>query len=259
MSIAIVQTYWGRLKDWFFTLSPAERLYLAGMADTAGTILLALVGADHVYVGLMFSFAMLFCATGVLLEAYRKVVAGLSSPLMKAALTLSTMVAAAVAAGTSAVLIGTATQQDPNHFKWALPILAPFSFIPVLGLLVTVIAGASLLPMMMFLMSRAKSVGFSSWLGLARVLGVLGVFSGAIWLISTPTNARLADAARYVVYWFDMHVDTTCSPVEGDRVVRLNESLVIIGRLTSDGPKFLRKPCALAEESAELPRSIAGR
>jgi len=256
MSVFAGQMAAGRLRTWWLAQSPVQRLYCAGFVSTAVWILFVLRKVGGVADAALFS-AMTFFAAGVLLEVYRVIADRHSVPIVKVGLYLSTAVAAAVSAGASAVLIGSATGQDPNHFKWSLPILAPIAFVPVLGLAVMVTAALSLLPMMI-LMAAAPSTGWKGWVWPARMLGAAGVFAGAFWAVSTPTSTHLAKVARYAVYWFDMHPDASCSAVEGDRVVRLNDDLIILARPSTDGPRFARKACALKAEEAGLPAPGAG-
>lgn len=109
-------------------------------------------------------------------------------------------------------------------------------------------------------LARDKPKDFDMLLSFARVAGLIGIAAAAGQLISPPTrlNEGLETAARYSAFFLDMVPDGTCAPIEGDRVARINDSLVIVGRMTEDGLQFVRKDCALAADAAALkpPRKL---
>ncbi|MEB1661119.1 hypothetical protein VDR28_22060, partial [Xanthomonas campestris pv. campestris] len=65
--------------------------------------------------------------------------------------------------------------------------------------------------------------------------------------------------AAYSAFFLDLQQDSACAPLEGDKVARINDSLILVGRLTEAGPQFVRRTCALTPESTALRPQAPGR
>ena len=265
MQMNMLIAHHGRVQQWWSSLDNVKQLYVAGMI-MAG-LFVATIAASGIGLpaDVLLMTAITITAIAFVIESYRWLVAALEAPLAKWLTGVAGVMAAAVATGAASATLAVATGQDPNAFKTATAFLAPLSFIPILAMLI--IAGGLLwLPFFVIGMlakhslARGKPKDFDMLLSFARIVGLTGIAAAAGQLISPPTriNEGLETAARYSAFFLDMVPDRTCAPIEGDRVARINDSLVIVGRMTDDGLQFVRKDCAISAESAELkpPRKL---
>jgi len=259
MQMNMLIAHHGRMQQWWSSLDNVKQLYVAGMI-MAGLFVATIAASD---IGLpadvLLMTAITITAIAFVIESYRWLVAALEAPLAKWLTGVAGVMAAAVATGAASSTLAVATGQDPGAFKTSTAFLAPLSFIPILAVLI--MAGALLgLPFFVIgtltkhSLARGKPRDFDMLLSFARIVGLTGIAAASGQLIAPPT--RLSDgletSARYSAYFLDMVPDRTCAPTEGDRVARINDSLVIVGRMTEDGLQFVRKDCAIAAESTEL-------
>lgn len=201
-----------------------------------------------------FVFGLVF-----LREAYVWLLPKLELPLVKLLIAAAGVMAAAAATGISRMAVNDATGQDPSHFGTTVALLVPLSFAPVLAALVTVsgfviIPGTLLWGLLKALLTWSKPTDLDILLSVARMFGCIVVVVAAASLL-TPSSflfPSLRWLASHSAYLFDFQPNPACGPVESDRVLRLNDDLVIIARMTADGPQFVRRECSLLAESTPL-------
>lgn len=243
----------------------AARLYLVGLLIFAAGFALSFFQPKGLAVNWAFTTAMICLGAGFLREGYGWAVLRKDYPLVKLAGGVLTVMAAAVATGGAAITIADATGQDPSNFKSSIALLAPLSFVPILAIVVMLVGFFSL-PIILLLSAGKHALkkqgddGFEALLLIARILGSVALIAGAGQLLSPSTRVDdgLKWIAAYSAYMLDMHTDQNCSTVPGDRITRLNDNLVILGRITDEGPRFARVSCALAPEATVLPPPKSG-
>lgn len=249
----------GRMQQWWSSLDNVKQLYVAGMIMAGLFVATIPIAGIGLLSDVFLTTATTTAAIAFVIEGYRWLVAKLEAPLAKWLIGIAGVMAAALATGAASSTLAVATGQDPSAFKTATAFLAPLSFIPILATLI--IAGGLLVLIFYFTgslakhsLSRAKLRGFDVLLSFARGIGIIGVASAASQVISPPMqfNDGLEAAARYSAFFLDMVPDRTCAPTAGDRVVRINDNLVVIGRLTEDGLQFVRRECAVTAQSTVL-------
>ncbi|MEG3791256.1 hypothetical protein V1318_14090 [Lysobacter sp. CCNWLW3] len=244
-----------RLRAWWGGMAGPARLYCAGwVLAVAGVVVMAVHGVDFVS-DVVFMTGMACCAIGFVVDTYLWGVRRLNPHLMKVVSSILGVMAATAAAGGSAWTVSEATSQDPSHFKTTITFLTPLSFMPILGLAV-IVCGIVAMPLFLSLAGTklaTQKAGGGAWMFFARMLGYLFLLLLASWAASSSYGTVMRPLAARAAYSLDMHRDPSCSTAENDRITRINNDLVIVGRLTSDGPKFLRKACALVAQAEELP------
>lgn len=248
-----------RLWLWWSSLPSVVRLYLVGLLLVVISFFLAIAGMfGPTPSGI--AYAGMFCLGAAFVrECYAWASARWDSLPVKLAGGVLAIMAAAVATAAAAGTVNDATGQDPTHFKLSVAFLAPIAFVPILALIVFVAGMIGLPFVMLFGMGKSafsdKIADRDVLLLIARILGVIGLAAGAGWIIepSSGFDKVLKRTASYSALMMDMHVDTDCSPAPRDRVIRVSEDVVIIGRVTEDGPRFVRIGCALAPEPLVLP------
>lgn len=243
-----------RLRAWWGGMAGPARLYCGGWALTVvGVAVMAVHGIDAIS-DVIFMTGMACCAVGFVVDAYLWGLQRLNSHLMKVVSSVMGVMAAAAAAGGSAWTVSKATGQDPSHFKTTIAFLTPLSFLPILGL-AALVCGILALPLLFSLTGTKLLIEKQgrAWIFFARMLGYLFLLLLASWATSSSYGVAMRPLVARVAYSLDMHQDPSCSAVDGDRVTRINDDLVIVGRLTEDGPKFLRRACTLTAQAGELP------
>lgn len=242
----------GRIEMWWSGFSDVLQLYFTGAF--LALIWFVLVSADQRGLSSQVAggIAVVMLGLGVVLEAYRWVVAKLELPIVKWLMALVGVMAAAGASGAGAAAVNAATGQDPAYFKFSIAFLAPISFLPVAAILVMVVAFASILWIMLFSITRhlicqEPMRNETLILLLSRVVGMVVIITLAS-VLPKSMGEGVKSLAGYAALLLDMHRDTACAPARGDYVVRINDGFVVVGRITSDGPKFIRKACVLAAE-----------
>lgn len=247
------------LRKWA-DLPSVARIYVVGLFVFAFGMVLVLVHADGLIINWAITAAMICLGIGFIREGYDWTVLRKDYPIFKITSGVLAVMAAAVATGASAITLADATGQDPGNFKSSIALLAPLAFVPVLALVAMVVSFCSL-PLVLFFSlgkhfaAKEKNDNFLVLLMISRLLGFIALVAGAGQLLnpSTGLDAGLKKIAAYSAYLLDMHADPICSAIPGDRIVRLNDNLVIVGRITNDGPRFVRRSCGLAPEVTALP------
>ena len=255
---ALVQKVWGRL-------SKALRIYLVGLIVFGLATLMTFARAKGLVVNWTFAVAMICLGAGFLRECFDWIVLRKESLLFKQGKIILTVIAVAVATASGAITVADATSQDPANFKSSIAVIAPLAFIPVLAFVVMVLCALGFPVIMLVTMGQQaftkKPDSSPGLLVISRVLGLLALIVGASQLLnpSTRLDAGLKQIAAYSAYMLDMYSDTSCAATPGDRVARINDTLVIVGRITENGPRFRRQFCPLTEDPAPLPPPIASK
>lgn len=192
-------------------------------------------------------------------EAYDWGVPKLQLPLVKLLVAAGGVMAAAAATGVSRMAVNEVTGQDPAAFTTAVAFLVPLSFVPVLAALV-VLGGVFVVPATMigslgrafFTWSKPKDLDVM--LSLARVFGCVTIIAASTSMLNAssfifPTLRWLAGHSAMM---FDLQPNTACAEDSKDRVLRLTDDVVIVGRATEDGLQFVRRDCPLVAEGTLL-------
>ena len=194
----------------------------------------------------------------------------LNCPLGKIVGTLGATMVVAVSMALASVTVKEATGIDPEHLSYAVTFLAPL----MAGFLLT--AGTMLVVVGVFVWFVIESVwGVLRWrFGsgtdakpvntdkvLIRLVGVvaLALTTAVIFDIGQHSyNGVLTTTARRLTYHFEMYPNDACA-FGGERVRRLTDDMVAVGRSTDQGLVFEQRPCALGETAqATLGRESVG-
>ncbi|EKQ61974.1 hypothetical protein WS7_06175 [Xanthomonas citri pv. malvacearum str. GSPB2388] len=248
-----------RLKRWWRGLTPAAQVYTLALVCLLISFAVTWAAPKHAVAQ---AFAYLpFALFGLcfLKEAYDWVVPKLQLPLVKLLVAASGVMAAAAATGVSRMAVNEATGQDPAAFTTTVAFLVPLSFVPVLAALVAV-GGVFVVPATMigslgkafFTWSKPKDLDVM--LSIARVIGCITVIAASASLLyaSSPLFPTLNWLAGHSAMMFDLQPNTACAENSKDRVLRLTDNVVILGRTTKDGLQFVRRSCSLGAEGTLL-------
>lgn len=248
-----------RFKTWWAGIRPTAQVYLIALACFVISVTVFSVHLNHdaARIGCYLSFFLF--AAGFLREAYVWILPKLQLPLVKLLVAAGSVTAAAAATGVSRMAVNEATGQDPAAFATTVAFLVPISFVPVLAALIA-IAGVFVIPGTILgslgkaMITWSKPADLDVILSLARIIGCLAVITSAASVLSAksvlfPTMEWLAGHSALM---FDLQPNKFCSEFKEDRVLRLNDSLVIVGRVTDDGVQFVRRACPLSAEDTVL-------
>ena len=264
------------------------RLYQAGLALVLVGVLMMAASLDPLGEQIAFGAAVGALTIGFLKDSYGWVAPHLELRPVKFAATVFGAICAAVATGLSQVTIGSATGQDPTLFPTTIAVLATISFAYVIASVVVaigmvaltlifawwifvsivdqIIAGvinfANMLRGRLPVQSKAPSEGadqevrvFGLPVNVVRAAAAFIVLWSCSYLLQS--SSAVSHGVRWIAgasaYQFDLHADKSCSSIPGDRIRRINDTIVVIGRHTSSGFAFARKRCDLAEEAIKLP------
>jgi hypothetical protein len=205
-----------------------------------------------------------------LLDLYHAALRAWEWPLGKIVGTLGATMVVAVSMALASVTVKEATGIDPEHLSYAVTFLAPL----MAGFLLT--AGTMLVVVGVFVWFVIESVwGVLRWrFGsgtdakpvntdkvLIRLVGVfaLALTTAVIFDIGQHSyNGVLTTTARRFTYHFEMYPNDACA-FGGERVRRLTDDMVAVGRSTDQGLVFEQRPCALGETAqATLGRESVG-
>lgn len=237
----------------FNALSQVEKAYVIGIGICGIALLLSLIGARH-HAGLPALLAALILCSALAREAYVLVVKHLESPLSKWFMVPAAVMVSAYSLGSAANFVNTATGQDPSLFPRAVTFIAPVAAIPVLALFVSLLASISLLVMLFAWgtqrSSKDKKRSSRAWLWLGRMGGAFVTLSLSSTLaVEESSFSRFVEkTAGWPALGLDMHVDRACASDEWDRVLRINDELVLVASKRGDGIIFRRQVCALQAE-----------
>jgi hypothetical protein len=260
---SFLRSQWSKAQAGWSGLNHSGRLYFGGWVVVLVGLALIITLKANTLTDVVFMTGMACCAMGIVVDLYTWGAQRLNRPLMKLVYSVLGIMATAMAAGGSAWTISEATGQDPSHFKTTIAFLTPLSFVPLFGLAVTLV-GLIALPVLFLLAMGSLAIqdkSVTTWKLFAQMLGYLFILLLGVEAISSrsPYDALVHPLAAHAAFSLDMHSDPSCAPLQGDRVIRLNDTLIIVARLTEQGPRFLRKPCPLTAEAGELPPPLVPR
>ncbi|ALJ26984.1 TPA: hypothetical protein RNT09_002632 [Stenotrophomonas maltophilia] len=257
-------------RAWWETASRPLRIFTVGGSTVGVSVLLIQVsGPDRLIFGLMAAGGILLTAA-FLLDLYHAALRAWEWPLGKIVGTLGATMVVAVSMALASVTVKEATGIDPEHLSYAVTFLAPL----MAGFLLT--AGTMLVVVGVFVWFVIESVwGVLRWrFGsgtdakpvntdkvLIRLVGVfaLALTTAVIFDIGQHSyNGVLTTTARRFTYHFEMYPNDACA-FGGERVRRLTDDMVAVGRSTDQGLVFEQRPCALGETAqATLGRESVG-
>jgi len=248
-----------RLKRWWRGLSPVAQAYALALISILISFAITWAAPKHAVAQAFAYLAFALFGLCFLKEAYDWVIPKLQLPLVKLLVAAGGVMAAAAATGVSRMAVNEATRQDPAAFTTTVAFLVPLSFVPVLAALVAV-GGAFVVPATMigslgkafFTWSKPKDLDVM--LSLARIFGCITVVAASASLLyaSSPLFPTLNWLAGHGAMMFDLQPNAACAEDSKDRVLRLTDDVVILGRTTDDGLQFVRRDCPLAAESLPL-------
>lgn len=242
------------LVDGFKALSQVEKAYVVGMALCAVAVFVLLAGIERPVVLSIFLLAGLLLCGSLAREAYVFIVRQLEATLSKWLMAPAAVMVSAYSLGSAANIVNMATGQDPGLFPRATAFMAPVAAIPALALLVSVLAGVALLLMFFAwgtqLSSKDRKRSAKAWIWLGRIGGALATLSliSPLAVEKSSFGRFVETAAGWMGQGLDMHVDRVCATGEWDRVLRIDDELVLVAHRTDNGLVFRREECALQSE-----------
>lgn len=258
MEAKLVLSSWAtRFTQWWSELLPSARLYAAGLLVFGIGLCVALLAPNSFVANWASALAMFCLGLGVIRECYTWLIRRKDHPLAKFAIALLAIMAAALSTGAGGMVLSAATGQDPSHFKTSIAFVAPLAFIPILAIMIFAVALFGF-PIVLLL---GWSGRFGGALTVARGLGLLGILIASGYLLKPESriNSAIQGVASYSAYFLDMYPAGSCSGIAGDRITRINDQLVVLGRITDAGPRFVRRSCTQTPEAVALapPRAHA--
>lgn len=251
------------LRNWWLGKSPIVRLYFGGTACILFGLVLFHFDPKSAASTVAVYAAVVLCISAFLRESYALLVPKLELPLVKLLVTIVGVMALAAATGVSRTTINEATGQDASQFPSAVAFLVPISFVPVLALLIAFLGTIAVLlgflwSVLMMLLKRGAFSDLEFFLNLARFFSGISIVLIAATQLGTSSHIHRAAifVARYSALILDLQTNRSCAPLEGDRVTRINDDFVVIGRQTSDGPRFVRRACPITPDISDLPPPV---
>lgn len=264
---------WQGIEDevigWWSGTTPAMHLFAVGGGAVLLSMVLVVIGApDRAAVGLI-TAGTLVLAAGFLLECYTAALRWWETTLGKLGGALLATIVASFSMGLSSVIINEATGIDPSHLSYAVAFLAPLTagYVVTAGT-VAVVAGFSvwfvLYSLWGFLVTlfggKAYAKRFDTDKVIIRMVGVLAlVMTNAIAadLGGPPYRNMLSWTARGFTFSLEMYGRDPCA--RGDeRVRRLSDDVVVVGRQTANGLVFERRQCPLAGQNDAISPNVEG-
>lgn len=239
------------------SLSVPAKGYLLGSAFLAFVAALGLLGATQETARLLLWLAGIVYATTLIHEIYL-VVAPHAERLWFRWLLAPPIVlmVGAYSLGSAASIVNAATGQDPGLFPRATAFMAPIAALPAMALIALMVLVPSLLfvlfAWMAQLSSKDSTTTLRAWRWLGRFAGVFSLIAFVSPLVDADSKFQdiTKGWAGWIAQGLDMHTDHSCAEGEWDRVLRINETLVVVSRRTEQGLEFQRVRCALDVESS---------
>ena len=241
-------------------LSWVRRAYWIGLMLVIGALLaLAINKSNAVGSGVMTAGTLLL-SLAMAYECYIWLKPKLDSRLLTLSIGVPTAIGGVVAMGLAADAINAATDQDPatfGHTQALLSLLMVFPlsayaivFLSLVALIVVAVAG-----FLGVYRTRDKEQERQIWVGIGRLLAVVFTATLANHMVQPNSllDPRFPRLAAWSAYAMDMHIDPSCSSNPGDRIARLNDDLVVVGRESSNGYEFFRADCALTAQKGISP------
>ncbi|QND80516.1 hypothetical protein H4W19_01540 [Pseudoxanthomonas mexicana] len=244
---------------WWEEKSGVHKLYLGASAIALAGVTLFMWHPESDVAGILGRVGFTMFALAYLREAYLWTIPKLELPLVKLAIAALGVMAAAAATGVSRMAVNDATGQDPAHFATTVTLLVPISFVPVVAATVSVggiivVLATIFWTLLRSLWSWTRPADLDLLLGGVRVFSCLVIIGAAASILksSSPLFPTMSSLASYSAYLFDAQPNSACGPAPEDRVLRLNDELVIVARTTTDGLQFVRRACNLVAEDSPL-------
>lgn len=253
-------------KQWWLTqqsrwqaLPGPARLYRLGLLLFGATLVLGLVSGPHDIVALTLMAGGGACGLALATEIYSWIARRAEKLAFKVTFAILSVMAIAIATGAAMSYVAVATGQEPTAFKTATAFLAPLAFFPILAFVLAVLALFGMPIALLLSIGKDAPNGATPHGDAMRLMGrLMGLVTLVAVLLTIPTassgvDAKLKDLAAYSAYFLDMQPHASCGLADGDRVVRINDQIVVVGRLTDSGVAFVRRACPLAASTDELP------
>ncbi|WP_414613936.1 hypothetical protein [Stenotrophomonas muris] len=248
-----------RFKLWWFIQPLTVRAYCSGAALMGIALLLFRFAPKALATDVITYAASFFFAVGFLREAFLWLYPKLQPPLVKLAVTTMSVMALAAATGISRLAVNDGTGQDPSHFPTAVALLVPFAFVPIIAFTITVSSGLSAIGIIIWAAGtspwgKTKRSDFDYLMLCSRIFAAAVVSIVAAFAIgdSPVAPSWMRSLARHTAFALDLYSDASCAVHPSDRFHRINDDIVILGRITPDGPRYVRRSCPLQAE-AEAP------
>ncbi|MBN6100595.1 hypothetical protein JR064_00245 [Xanthomonas sp. CFBP 8703] len=245
-----------KMKIWWLNHPWVVRLYLGGAMCMLSHLILFLRSPNSFpsNVALYAGSALLVIA--FLGDAYEWLTPKIGTIFIKVSASAVGAIVLAVASGVGRTMVNGATHQQPSLFPVSTALLTLISVVPVTA---TLLATIGAIPAIFFffwaIFKYAKrKVQLDTIISTARGLGGIIAVFGALTFSSNSSAIypAMQKVAAYSAFFFDLQKYDSCAPLEDDRVSRINDSLVVIGRITETGPQFVRRTCLLQAETTVL-------
>lgn len=245
------------LKERWLSQPLAIRGYMGGGALVMASFIAYLFWPEQLWVQVGLFAGCIIVSVSFTIEGYLWVEPALDNRLIKLFATAISVMALAAATGLSRLAVNEATGQQAAHFGSAVGFLVPLSFIPVLAFFLMI--GSFVASMLMivrgFGMALIKKLSDREFFVLtSRIFAGFSIPLLVATAMPSPTLTWpwMKWLAGYSALILDTEVNGACAEHSEDRIVRINDELVIVGRQTQDGPQFVRRVCPLVAESTQL-------
>ena len=235
----------------------AIRGYLGGGALVIASCIAYSFWPKQLWVEVCLFDGCIIVSFSLVIEGYLWVEPKLENRLVKLLATAISVMALAAATGLSRLAVNEATGQQAAHFGSAVGFLVPLSFIPVLALFLMI--GSFVATMLLFVrgasMALIKKPSDREFFVLkSRMFAGFSIPLLVATVMQSPalTWPWMKWLAGYSALILDTEANSACAEHSEDRIVRINDALVIVGRQTQDGPQFVRRVCPLVAESTQL-------
>jgi hypothetical protein len=241
------------------TLSPAMKFYFTGISLLVLSMFLALIGLPKSAILFLSTAGLLSLMVGYLVETYLFILKLLSFGIGKLIAGLLLAIAIAIANGMAAATTNQVTGIDPALLAGTKAFVTPLMVIYffVISSLLLFIASAVVIPIAAML--DTIGLGFvknntSEKMKQESKLLIHGLrFFGALCLLGfsesgwkqaqQPYESGLEKATGWFVYSFEMFPDKSCNVAQGAHVKKINEQLILVGKVVNSVYTFTTQPC----------------
>lgn len=257
---------WTQIRDsaaqWWDKTTQAMQLFVVGGGALVLSILVfAIQGPGRLVAGLMVAGA-LFVAVAFLMDCYVVALGLWEKPLGKlAGALLATMIASSSMA-LSSVTFNAATGLDPASFAYAVAFIAPLTAgylitVGIMGVVVVFFAWSILYTIVGFFLAhfggRKHSHRFDADKVVIRMVGVFAlVLTNAVVIDfgGKTYESALASIARGFTFFLEMYPNDRCA-LSGERIHRLSDELVAVGRWEDNRLVFEQRRCEVVQSAPE--------
>lgn len=254
LSVDPIQAWLGQRMAALRGLSFVEGTYLVGLALALLTVVAPLTGIDQEIASPVVWASAAILAFGLAQEVYAKVRANADSHWFKWLMVPVAIMVAALSLGSASGVVNEATGLDPSHFPRAVSFMAPLAALPVLaifgviGLVIGLVAMTLTWMIQLALTKAGERPKDRGWKWFGRIGGAICAMM-LITPVTEPGSAfgqKTKDLAAWMAQGLDMHKDPQCGPGELDRIVRVNDALVVRVVRGDQGLTFRREVCPLS-------------